>query len=919
MKIFMLRILVVLIQTLFCFSAYSNTCVELLAPNYSVDTAVHGEETGLPKNSSSDINSDEILNNPPLSIRYFISEAQKRFKGKELQPTFINPAEDKKLVPLWAGTTDVPQMIKDTLIDETSHTGKHSTAVLDYSLVTPDKGAVKSSKNGSFISLRWNEEWYGRNMSTNMGVYAPTLVKASVEKEHSYIVSSDAKAVVMALHGGGTATTGHHVFIGLTNFLGPKGFAVVSLDAPKHGYGPQEDLSPREYLKYLIDLRYKLAPKETPVIIGGHSQGGMVADILMRLSTELGVGEAFAGAFSLSPPVDEAPGQDLKAKEAAEKKVMEDPEVLAKILESEVDLNVQLFLDGKVAPTAGISSSLFSSEVDWTMPEHKGADWIKTLYLMGSYDGLYLGREEIFDKYVTALENTDVYLMESGINRKGKLIQIGHMIFDHNMPGSETLPESFTRVGDFIGELIGEDLSKLPKNYTLGEHGLLTNMVTEFYSNLAYRVYLSDFKFFDVTSTPEIKIVNANTGRLRSESKINRNLMSKAERNYTLALEQVDAKKRAIQRLEKASDIKAALLNFIKSLVQPVRFKSAAKKVYKAFTLNMRPGTTAVEFHKAELALHSAILDIEQSQNELDQAKNDLKPKINDIEKQYMDWNSILTKSYIPPKDSLNYEFAVDNLAKREAIDSRLSSSAKRRKFLKEEVSKIVQAVLETKGSLGRISREVLFSEESEELIASLNSRQLDLEVTELNEYLEELVDFYKSIEKKNSEYANLEIINETFRVDPSADLIEEYEELKAMYGVYTNIQNRVLHLIQSLMAKNENFSEDVLKLYGSAEAFDNAKPDPGSLLAKKEALVSEHEALAYENSSLEYQKQTLLDQYIKNVIPEYYKSRQTLGELEMDVSLENFADNQKSLKETWTKWIGIRKGRPPEEKTSLY
>ena len=832
---FKLQVIIVLVQTLFYTSAYSSTCHDKLVPRAEINIEANRTSPKTLLSSSSAVatlESTEVLKNPPLSIRYFLDSASAKFKSLELQPTFINPRKEERLSKKWGGTTDVPQMIKDTLITQKTSTGSHSTSVIDFSLLAADKGTVKTATPGSFISLRWNELWNGKDMSTNMGVYAPTLVKAAMEKEHSYLISSDVKAVFIFLHGGGTATTGHHVANSISNFLGPKGVSVISIDAPFHGYGPREEISPEDYYRYLKDIRYKLAPSDTPVFIGGHSMGGLHADNLMRMSQEFGIGEAFEGFISLSTPLDEAPGQDQKTKEASEKKIMEDPKVLSMILDSEVDLNVDLFLQGKIAPGAGISTSHFFDKLDWTIPEHKGADWPESLYLMGRYDALYLGREDNFQRYVTDLENTEVHIMDERIDHYGALVKIGHMIFDHRLPDSESQPESFSRIRDFIGRVIGEDLSEIPKDYTVGEQGLATNMIIEYYTNLAFRVYLSEYKFFEVGTFPAVKAINDQAKKLGTESKVTRNLIKKEQ----------DPEK------------------------------------------------------KAELV-----------------------KKLSSIEAEFKRLNSYLRRVYVPELGSGNHEFAIQNIADRDEADENINATTKRRKFLKPEILRVTEAIVKAKKRLDQNSREILRSENLEEIY---NSQELQEKVTELNQFTDELVEFYLSIDAENSEYASEQIKNRSFSVNPPAELIEKYVKLKGMHGKYIELENRILELIQLVMSEDNDQNKPILALYGSANAFKEGVPEPESLLALELDLVSESEKLISEASRYTDRKALLIDKYIKKILPEYYSSYLTSGLLKLDVPIEESASIEKTLAVIWSRWYGksgIRRARPPEEKTSLY
>ena len=771
----------------------------------------------------------------PLSIDYFMRRVPEVYPSEHLYPKFMDPAVERALVPQWAGTTEAPLSVKQTLLSGTSATGDYHTALLDFQIVAADKGTVKSATPGNFITLRWNEEWKGRDMSTNMGVFAPSLIGARTEENNNYMVSRDSKALVIFLHGGGTGTTGHHVATSITNYFGHRGVSVVSFDSLWHAYGPREDLSPEEYYEYLVDLRYKLAPANMPVIIGGHSMGGEHADILMRISDKFGINEAFDGYFSLSTPVDEAPGESYEVKEAAREALLAQEDIINLIPEPEHDLNVTLFLQGKVAQLSTISTSHFGSMLDWTKPDHNGANWNPALYLMGRYDALYVGREQIFEDYVTALDNTQVSIMDDRVDHHGRPVRIGHMIFDHQMPDDPTAAESFTRIKDFVAALIGEDLDS---DVHIGEVGLVSNLMVDYYTNLAFRIFL--------------------------------------EEHYYL--------------YNRGTDLVASL------------------------------GKDAEEAGKSIKRLNAEIARLKQEEgDESAERLPILSEELLEVQVNHRRVLGYLKKTYVPAEGEEHHEFAKANIAQRSDLTKQIGTIFGQRNSLEKKMKALKDPIAKNNKLLEGLVTKALYAEEAE------MKDELRAVRAELEEYVEEIVTFYKQIGDENGDYSLEEIKAQTFRVDPPQELKDKYVRLDEMFRVYKDMEDRAKAFIRNLVAQGvygEEAQAVLFKLYGSADALLDNKPLKDSLLGQEAALRKDFEAASLETSRLVFLKETLEFVYLTTVLPEHYVTRIMNGAAELDRDLSSLIEDDSTLQDFWKKWRGqhgIWKARPANEQTSLY
>lgn len=426
-------------------------------------------------------------------------------------PTFIDPVKELALTEQWTGTQDAPRMVRDTLLP--------GMRLLNFQLLAADQGVVKVGDPGGFTSFRFENTWKGKNMSTNMGMPIEAIIARTLEGS-PYLVPSSAKAVWIFYHGSGTKTTGHHVAAAKSNYFASRGVVTISMDAPFHGYGPRAlDLSPIEFVQWLVHFRNQYIPKGVPVFLDGHSGGGLLADIVMRLSDrpDLGINTAFAGLANLSGPIDAAPGKSLAEKAAAESRLTDNMDLMSLVPPAELDLNVKLLMDGKISALGGVNAEAMGSVVNWQMPAHRGSEYLPTLVVMGQRDALYLGKEQILEEHTTALSNTEVHILGMRTDYKGRDGHIGHMIFDHYRPGTKEF-ETFTLLREFMERIIGQELPSIPNYFFQGMNqtntGIVTRVVQSYYINLAFRKFADQYEHVSRISSPLIEQMGKRTSEV---------------------------------------------------------------------------------------------------------------------------------------------------------------------------------------------------------------------------------------------------------------------------------------------------------------------------------------------------------------------------------------------------------------------
>lgn len=346
------------------------------------------------------------------------------------QSTFTTPRKEVEVSKYWVGTKG-PKLMQELLPEGMTY--------LNQALLQANEVGLVKTGHGQMVHLRATVKGVGTNMGVNVGGLFDNMNR-SVKS----VVREDAKAVVVFIHGGGTKTTGHHVGISLMNYLHPYKVDVVSLDMPWHAQGPRVSFESvkdsmeliREYIKKYI------SPSGKPVILAGHSMGGVVSDIYMRLYPNDNLVRA---VIPLSTVADALPGGTPAARQARENEInqanLNNPNIPA----SERDLSSTLARQNKISPVCGMFCSVLMTGVDWKAPAHNGRDYLPALYIIGRGDGLYQGYEKSFHQALQPLENVTLKVYEPRRDirdRDGSLptTEVGHLIFDHR-PHVEFAPE----------------------------------------------------------------------------------------------------------------------------------------------------------------------------------------------------------------------------------------------------------------------------------------------------------------------------------------------------------------------------------------------------------------------------------------------------------------------------------------------
>ncbi|MCB0414425.1 MAG: hypothetical protein KDD50_08835 [Bdellovibrionales bacterium] len=337
------------------------------------------------------------------TAQYYIDHVRRiQARLNDVLPEFTLSHIDQAKTRLWEGVplNKTPEVMKQAL--------PNFVHLIGHQLLEAAPGKVKSDDSAkNFVHARLRMPWDKKEFSdTNIGFNRRALYD-NLFREKKWLCREGAKAVVIDLHGGGTKTTGHHVAITKMDAFNKYDVDVISIDLPNHGEGARSRFTSLELFEYLEALRQTYIPSDVPVFISGHSLGGVYVNLFMVHSDRPGstFKQSFAGLMSLSPVSDAQPGTDAAAKFRNAQLIEMDEQIKAKMAEDDQILHEGLTKAAKLGLLNMSYANQTIAELDWTIPKHRGAEYLPTLMTIGKYDFLYVGKEDLYKNYFDALTN----------------------------------------------------------------------------------------------------------------------------------------------------------------------------------------------------------------------------------------------------------------------------------------------------------------------------------------------------------------------------------------------------------------------------------------------------------------------------------------------------------------------------------
>lgn len=499
-----------------------------------------------------------------IEARQTLSQLKATAKERASQviaPKFNHPQQELMAAKTWNGVKG-PELVQALLPD--------GIQLIDHALLGANEDGVVKTGTGSMVHLRARIGETGTNIGVNINA-----LKSNLNRDVKSLVRDNADAAIVFIHGGGTKTTGHHVAASLMSWMNVRNVDVISLDLPWHGEGARLSLeSVKAYLELVRRFSQEyVAPSGKPVIFMGHSLGGVVADLYMRMYPN---DKLFSAVVPLSTVADALPGATAEQKILQEALIAEKNKTNVNIPAAERDLGEWLARQNKLSPTCGMFCQVLMFGLDWTFPKHKGDEYLPALYVIGEGDGLYQGYEQSFAENVAGLSKAQLKVVGQRRDLKdkdGKLMTIGHLIFDHrprvdfaaDLPeatkqsilngtikeaefnqlrqaGQITMaaeykfedlsdPETFVMLKNFIGQVIGKPLER-----SKADNAPLELVAQAYANNLVFREFAKTYVFQHMRATEKTTLLGEQMGKI--QQMIRKFAQIKKENNGKLTEEQ---------------------------------------------------------------------------------------------------------------------------------------------------------------------------------------------------------------------------------------------------------------------------------------------------------------------------------------------------------------------------------------------
>ncbi len=382
--------------------------------------------------------------------------------------------------------------------------------------VFPINHREEFSTHPYFVRLQeWGEAVVARAHYTYKGVHISTNVLFGVNSirdrirrwNKKWLVSSDAKAAVLYLHGGGTRTTSSVTFAPSLTHLEKYGIESVAIDLPMHAEGSRKIFgSIQDEVLSLGAFTRKYIPTNVPLFIYGHSFGAVFTDELMRMTGKYNGKTDFfhpslKGVITASPPVlDPSPGKPLLEKIRNFIKSQNTARQMSEKLSDSGEGKVWTDVVGKISPLGEFFLGLIIAQMNQFVPKQQQKNLIHTLMMVGKHDPLvYLGMEDFFHKYFDSLPNVEVQYFDQRVDKMtNMLVEVKHLLNRYQYSKDVDSPLDIESIVRFIAEKLGTTPKDLLKKSKTGGHNDIKNdslvfILQNYFNDLSARYWLKHF------------------------------------------------------------------------------------------------------------------------------------------------------------------------------------------------------------------------------------------------------------------------------------------------------------------------------------------------------------------------------------------------------------------------------------------
>ena len=443
-----------------------------------------------------------------LTAEIEAARAKKIEEYQKLHPTYISLKEDLKKEEEWnKSKAPAPHILQQALPEGVFFINHQLPFAADPFSIKLEEGAKAGIVKAEY---EYKGKKFFTNVTFNKYVFAQNI-QHYLDSKPRWLARANAAAAILYFHGGGTKTSSGSTATAYISHFASLNVDVVAIDLPFHGEGTRQFMSLEDDILAAGAFARKYIPPHVPLFVLGHSWGAVITDELMQMTGRREGTDWFhnslTGIITSAPALNPAPGEPIekiisetirRSNEAKQRTLTEAPEY-------EQNVWSDIYAKNKTGPLNSLKASLSILMAKPIVPADKGENLIPTLVIVGKGDPLvYLGYEDLFQKYYPQLKNVQYHLLDKLIRIQDKNkeeIIVGHLLTDYQTSKTDTTPINFRLVGNFIAQQLGlpesvfkHKIESLPQLKEYEKWLTLADIAALYSNNLAFREWLKSFK-----------------------------------------------------------------------------------------------------------------------------------------------------------------------------------------------------------------------------------------------------------------------------------------------------------------------------------------------------------------------------------------------------------------------------------------
>jgi len=358
------------------------------------------------------------------------------------------------------------------------------------------------------------------------------------------------------------------------------------------------------------------------------------------------------------------------------------------------------------------------------------------------------------------------------------------------------------------------------------------------------------------------------------------------------------------------------VLNMVQEYYNNLAFRIFAKE-FELTTKTASPEAQALGARKGRITKLLKRLEREisrrEKQNAQDPRLKTLNARLHFLKAELNKASAMVMSKYIPEGELK--DFATENIAAREKIESEVSPVLKSRKSEVSKLRELREGLRKKQKDFEGLIDKILSDE------ATINPDVAQV-LKSIEKTLNVMVDLQVKMNKANAALVSKNRNAGVFAVNPGPKEVALYKDLDQAYGAYNEALAKGRETVAMIIGKGATSEADLQlfnEVYGSVADFAEGKPDEQSLLGQVAAQGDKVKQIDVEIHEANSKRDELLQDYVNMVTPGLYVFEKTNLFDELNKPLDEVLESTSRIEPLWKNWSEIWKERPPDESTSLY